>query len=277
MSGDNRSPGNGRRLKLSVEVMVTAMCAALYAAGSYATAYIPSPFGFGQFRPAVVIPAFFATIFGPLPAAVGAAIGTLIADSLKHGMLYVGSLVAAVPGNFIGFYLFGYIVRRFSWMRFIIASLATLIVGNAITAFSYVIVFKSIYLQALPFSPDTLFLISLGLTLYWFITMLPFVLLVTPLLIRAVAHAMPSIVPEGVHACCLMAEIPRKSFALAMVIPGLLMIIAGLATTFTPLGMITAGAAKLTSTLLIELMYYVGGIILVTMGLITTSTSRKYS
>jgi len=263
--------GAERRLRRSVEAIVTAMCAALYAAGSYATAYIPSPLGFGQFRPAVVIPAFFATIFGPMPAAVGAAIGTLLADSLKHGMLYMGSLVAAVPGNFIGFYLFGRIVRRFSWTRFILASLVTLTIGNAITAFSYVILFKAIYVQALPLSPGTLTLISLGLTIYWFITMLPFILLVTPLLIRAVAHAMPSIVPEDVYVSGLRSELPKKSFSLAMAIPGALMVTIGLATTFTPLGAITASAAKLTSTILIELMYYIGGITLIAIAIVTAT------
>ena len=88
----------------SVLTMATVMCAALYAVGSFVTAYIPSPWGFGQFRPAVVIPAFFAVLFGPMPAGIGAAIGTLIADSVKHGYLYHGSFLAAVPGNFIGFY-----------------------------------------------------------------------------------------------------------------------------------------------------------------------------
>jgi hypothetical protein len=83
------------------------MCAALYGVGSLATAYIPSPWGFGQFRPAVIVPAFFAVIYGPIPAGIGAALGTLIADSVKHGYLYPGSLIAAVPGNFLGFYLFG--------------------------------------------------------------------------------------------------------------------------------------------------------------------------
>jgi hypothetical protein len=53
-------------LPASLRAVLTALCAALYAVGAYATAYIPSPWGFGQFRPAVVIPAFFAVVFGPL-------------------------------------------------------------------------------------------------------------------------------------------------------------------------------------------------------------------
>jgi Na+/proline symporter len=88
-----------KRAKKSRSLMVisTALCAALYAIGAYATAYIQSPWGMGQFRPAVVIPAFFATIFGPWTGGVGAAIGTLICDSAKRSALHVGSLIAAVP------------------------------------------------------------------------------------------------------------------------------------------------------------------------------------
>ena len=257
-----------RKLRRSVEVVITAMCAALYAIGCYATAYIPSPLGFGQFRPAVVIPAFFATIFGPMPAAIGAAIGTLIADSFKHGTLYMGSLIAAVPGNFIGFYLFGYIVRRFSWTRFILASLLTLIIGNAITAFSYVILFKAIYVQALPFSLGMLTSISISLTLYWFITMLPFILLITPLLIRAAAYAMPSVIPEEVQASSLKSELPKRSFSLTMVISGASIVIIGLAMTFTPLGAAMASAAKLASIILMESICYIGGTALMVIGAI---------
>ena len=57
--------------KPTLLLTATIMCAALYAIGSYVTAYIPSPWGAGQFRPAVVIPSLFATIFGPLPAGIG--------------------------------------------------------------------------------------------------------------------------------------------------------------------------------------------------------------
>jgi uncharacterized membrane protein len=252
----------------SLLVVAASLCAALYALGCYATAYIPSPWGFGQFRPAVIIPSLFGAIFGPLPAAIGAAVGTLIADSIKHGTLYMGSLLAAVPGNFIGFYLFGYILKKkFNWTRFISASIITLIIGNAIIAFLYVFLFRAIYLQALEFSPDVLTFLSFGLTIYWFATMLPFILIVTPILIRAVALATPSIVPEEVRNNSLKTEFPKKSFSLAVVVPGLIMIIIGLATTYTPLGVFTASAGKLTSTLLIELMYYMGGSALILVGL----------
>lgn len=255
--------------KGSIVLTATAICAALYAVGCYATAYIPSPWGFGQFRPAVIIPALFGAIFGPIPSAIGAAVGTLIADSVKHGTLYMGSLMAAVPGNFVGFYIFGYILRKFNWTRYIMASVVTLIVGNAITAFLYVILYRTLYLQAFNFSIDILTFISFGLTLYWFITMLPFILLVTPLLIRAVASAVPTVTSDEIRSSGLQEEFPKTSFAIAMIVPGLIMLLIGLATTFTPLGNFTISAAKLSSTFLIELMYYLGGLVFIILGLLS--------
>jgi len=122
----------------SLIIVATAINAALYAVGSFATAYIPSPWGMGQFRPAVVIPAIFSIIFGPWAGGVGAALGTLIADSVKHGGIYPGSLLAAVPGNFLGFFLMGYALRRkFSWPRFITITNLALLVSNAVVAFLY--------------------------------------------------------------------------------------------------------------------------------------------
>jgi len=52
-------------------IVATAVSAALYAVGSLTTAYIPSPWGMGQFRPAVVIPSFFAVVFGPWAGGLG--------------------------------------------------------------------------------------------------------------------------------------------------------------------------------------------------------------
>ena len=89
------------------DIAAVTTCAVLYAVGSALTGYISSPWGRGQFRPAVVIPGVYAVIFGPLPAALGAALGTLVWDSAKHMQLYIPSLLGAAPGNFIGFYIFG--------------------------------------------------------------------------------------------------------------------------------------------------------------------------
>jgi len=243
------------------------MCAALYAIGSYTTAYIPSPWGFGQFRPAVVIPAFFAVIFGPLPAGIGAAIGTLIADSVKHGTLYFGSLFAAVPGNFFGFYLFGRICKRFSWGKFIVATNLTLSSANFMTAFLYVYVYKSLYLQAIKAGLTDILTLSLGLTVWWFVTMLPFVLVITPLLIKTISASMPSIVPEDVRNSTLKNDLPKIGFGLSLLIPGLILLSLGLLVTFTELGAIVLRANKLSGIDPLQILLYGSGVTLIPLGL----------
>ena len=45
-----------------------ATCAALYAVAIAVTAFVPTPWGVGQFRPAVVIPVIYALLGGPLVA-----------------------------------------------------------------------------------------------------------------------------------------------------------------------------------------------------------------
>ncbi|RLG07536.1 MAG: hypothetical protein DRN59_01085, partial [Thaumarchaeota archaeon] len=250
----------------SLEVVATAMCAALYAAASYLTAYIPSPLGFGQFRPAVVIPAFFAVVFGSMPAGLGAAIGTLICDSIKHGGLYMGSLIAAVPGNFIGFYIFGAICRRFSWRRFILATFITLTLANFIVAFLYIYVYKFLYLGAFEISFSNLMILTLALTIWWFATMLPFVLTITPLLIRATARVFPALVSESVRDSSLGREFPRLGFALLMIIPGIIFLMLGLLTSFTWFGAFLTSINKLPSADPIKVIFYGCGLGLMAIG-----------
>jgi len=244
----------------------------LYAILSYATAYIQSPWGSGQFRPAVVIPALFATVFGPMPGGIGAALGTLIADSVKHGQLYPGSFLAAVPANFIGFYLLGYIMKKkFSWERFILASQATLTIANLILAFLYVFLFKILYLGeakyvGMPLHVQIFF--SVGLTIWWYVTMLPFVLLVTPILIRAASSAFPTVVSEEIRRNSLRQELPETSFSLAMLVPGVIMLIIGLATSYTDLGLMTRSFFGELTSGLIQLMFYSSGVALSFLGVL---------
>jgi hypothetical protein len=245
----------------SLTAIAVAMCAALYAAGSFATAYIPSPWGFGQFRPAVVIPAFFAVEFGPIPAGVGAALGTLIADSFKHGYLYPGSLIAAVPGNFLGFYLFGHMLKkRFTWGRFIIASHITLTLANLVVAFLYVTFYKLLYLgQLLELTASALVLLIIGLTMWWFVTMLPFVLIVTPPLIRGASAAFPSLVREDVRLHSLQEELPERDFALSLIAPGVLMLLMAALVYYSGLGVFIEGYFGATVEQLITLMSVISG------------------
>lgn len=259
-------------IRPTIMVTVTLMNATLYAVLSFLTAYIPSPWGVGQFRPAVIIPAFFATIFGPMSGGVGAAMGTLIADSLKHGQIYAGSLLAAVPGNFIGFYIFGMIVKKkFSWGRFILASEITLTVANAIVAFLYVFLFKIFYLgdqKYVGMSLDISIFFSIGLTIWWFVTMLPFILFITPILIRLVASAFPSIVPYNIRSRSLENKFTKMKFCLAILVPGLIMLTIGLATSFTYLGTYINSFFGSTTFNLIQLMFYISGSFFSVLGLV---------
>jgi len=256
---------------LSLNIALTSICAGLYAVGSFITATIPSPWGAGQFRPAVFIPSLFAVLAGPFPAGIGAALGTLIADSVKYGRIYEGSLLAAVPGNFLGFYLFGYITKKFTWGRFVIAANLTLTLANFIVAVLYVTIFKIFYLadpKYLAFSSQALIVYIIGLTIWWFVTMLPFVLLVTPLLIRATSSAFPSLVPEDVRTNSLKNELPQRTFSLALLIPGIIMVLTGLIITLTPLRSQMITFFKEPTTILVEGMFYVSGVVLTVLGLL---------
>ncbi|MEM1575091.1 MAG: ECF transporter S component [Nitrososphaerota archaeon] len=218
----------------SLIISATAFCAALYASGSYLTAYISSPWGYGQFRPAIIIPAFFAIMFGPMPAGLGAAIGTFLCDSFKHGTFYIPSLVAAVPGNFIGFYLYGWLLKgKFNWKRFISSSIFTLIVANSIVAFLYVPTIN--FLFGLKLSINGIILLSISLIIWWFVTMLPFMLFLTPFLIKISVIALPNITPIDVRNASLSQEFPTKIFILSMLLPGIIMLFLGLSLYFTPL------------------------------------------
>lgn len=262
------------RQPYSLIIVATAINAALYAVGSFTTAYIPSPWGIGQFRPAVVIPGFFAVIFGPWAGGIGAALGTLIADSIKHGGLYPGSILAAVPGNFIGFFMLGYFLRKkFNWARFITATNVSLLVANAVVAFLYVFVYKTFYAQASAFTQatgDALIALSVGLTIFWFVTMLPFVLLLVPPIISVVTRAFPSIIPPEVRVNGIK-QVPKRLLGASMLAPGIIMILIGLTLTYAPLGgylstNFAASYLPITTLSLIQLLLYAGGFALSVLG-----------
>lgn len=222
---------------LTLQISISAICAALYAWGSYWTAYIVSPWGRGQFRPAVVIPQVFAIVFGGLPAGIGAAIGTFLVDSIKHGYPYIPSLIAAVPSNFMAFYIYGRMLEeKFSWNRFIIATYISLLIGNLFCAFLYV---PTVYfLGALPASLNWIDLsaFAIALTIWWFVTMLPFSLILTPILVKTLSYAFPSIVPSEVRLHSLSREPSLKSLSTTIVFSGLILVILGSTLMFTPLG-----------------------------------------
>jgi len=193
--------------------------AALYAVGAYATAYIQSPWGMGQFRPAVIVPSLFAVLFGPLVGGLSAALGTLVADSLKHMILYIPSLVAAVPSNFVAFYTFGKLLKgRFRWPRFIASSLLALAVGNGMCAALYMLYKAAIGAIPAQLVPG----LVVGLTVWWFSTMLPFQLLAVPPVLKALAKALPQLIPGDVRRECTEGVTPRRELALALSLTGAL-------------------------------------------------------
>lgn len=177
-----------------------AVCAALYAVVNGITAPIGTPWGVGQFRPGVVVPAIFSITSGTLVGAVGAGLGSLVGDMLFLVPLgqtnYLLAVAAGLPGNFVGFMLFGWIVNRYkSWSAFTVGSVVSLLVGNMIAA-------AGVMLLAFSSSTGDAFWMGLaGFTLFWEFTMLPFMILVLPVILR-VLYSNPSsrIWPNGVSS-----------------------------------------------------------------------------
>ncbi|RLE65966.1 MAG: hypothetical protein DRJ38_02830 [Thermoprotei archaeon] len=217
-------------MRKSLYVTVTAICAALYAVGSYATSCIESPWGIGQFRPAIVIPAFFAIVFGPWVGGIGAALGTFIQSIFRYGHPWL-TLVSGPPANFIAFFLLGYMLyKKFTWTRFIVSSIAVLIAANfacAVGVLAYFL-FTGVFPPNLPFMFYLGF--TVGLTLWWYITMLPFTLLLTPVLIKAASLIIPHFIPTHIVEASLKSEVPSKMFSGVLVLSGIGMVLVGLAT-----------------------------------------------
>jgi len=258
-------------------IALTALNAALYAITAYATAYIESPWGHGQFRPAIVIPALFATIFGPWVGGIGAAIGTLICDSFKHGTLYMPSLIAAVPANFLAFFLYGYILRkRFTWDRFVMASVLSLFIGNFVCAI-LLVWYYTLWIHLFTMNTISEFiLLSLGLTAWWFITMLPFQLLITPFLVKIVVRTIPSVVLNTLKIS-LGSPLPMKRLSLALLVPGLIMFLIGVLLVVHPsVGLMLTGGLKNAEMLasLIKVMFLITGLSAIIIGIIFLLTAK---
>jgi uncharacterized membrane protein len=117
----------------SLMVSATAFCAALYVSGSYLTAYIPTPW-IVQLRPAVVIPAIFAIIFGPLVGGLGAAIGTFIASIITYGTAIL-TIFSGTPANFACFYLLGKFSKPYNRRNFIVGTTIGFLIGSIIIGF----------------------------------------------------------------------------------------------------------------------------------------------
>jgi hypothetical protein len=181
-----------KQITLSAKVSVMAITAVLYAIARAATPVV-TPSGVGQLLVGTFVIAFFAVISDPLSVAIGAGLGTFIADSLVltslGGTNPALSLAAGVPANFVAALLLGYFVQRYrSWPAFvagvvIFISLGDLIAGVLVVALGPLAFPQLINGLVAKFGAAQL---SLGLTLYWNTTAIPAALIVTPPLIKAV-------------------------------------------------------------------------------------------
>ncbi|MFQ5999716.1 MAG: hypothetical protein ACE5J6_02955 [Candidatus Bathyarchaeia archaeon] len=127
---------------MPLQIAMTVINAALYAAVGIMTffgIFAPPPIGVVRFWPVVIIPAVFATLFGPWVGGIGAAIGIIWSDMFIHGNLLL-SVTVGVPANFLGFYLVGYVARKEISLRRLIPVLAIgalIIVGGVYSTMAY--------------------------------------------------------------------------------------------------------------------------------------------
>jgi len=175
------------------KVTLIAMTAAMYAVAKGLTAFIPTPFGVGQFLLFIFVPAFFAIVGDTLSAAIGAGIGTFLGDVVfltpLGGTNPALSLVSGVPANFFAFLLYGYLVKRFqSWPAFISSTVLCITLGNFIAGALVVAFAAQVFLPAFSTVIARYGVVSLvlGFTLFWTGTMVPTVVIAVPLLLRVV-------------------------------------------------------------------------------------------
>lgn len=181
--------------RISTKVAVIALTAVLFTVAKGITGYIPSPWGVGQLYVAAFVPMFMAVVADTLSVAIGAAMGSFIGDMIF--LLPTGStnpvlaLTAGVPANFIATLLFGAIVKRYrSWPSFITAAVGTLTLGNFIAAGVVGFVGPYIFAPLAGLTTQEMGLIALGLTAFWDTTSIPAVIIIVPLLVRAVRPVM---------------------------------------------------------------------------------------
>ncbi len=174
------------------KVTLIAMTAAMYAVAKGLTAFIPTPFGVGQFLLFIFVPAFFAIVGDTLSAATGAAIGTFLGDVIFLTPLGQTnpalSLVSGVPANFFAFLLFGYLVKKYqSWPAFISSTVLCITLGNFVAGALVVAFAAQVFLPAFAGVVAQYGVVSLvlGFTLFWTATMVPAVVIAVPLLLRA--------------------------------------------------------------------------------------------
>ncbi len=155
----------------TIEIAMIGVGAALYAiVGVLTNMGIVSPVvGVVKFWPAVIIPAIFALLFGPLVGGTSAAIGIFVSDMIQpgHGIALL-SLTVGCTSNFVGFYLIGFISRRkMKWTTILLSLIAGSAVLTAMTG--YLLLIELIDMEVLLLFLGVLFasvLIVIGLGLW---------------------------------------------------------------------------------------------------------------
>jgi uncharacterized membrane protein len=175
-------------------IILASVNAALYTAVGYLT-YAGIVVQGVRFWPAVVVPAVFSVLFGPIVGGVGAAIGIFISDMLSHGLPFL-SLSVGVTSNFAAFYILGYFMKEYTIKRYLIVSTVSLLIGSAIIGIG-VWGWSQFFTLPGADSVTPMPLIGALSTFAWtFISEIPFLLVLVPPIVEAVRKALPYIAQE---------------------------------------------------------------------------------
>jgi len=179
------------KLSKTFIIVLVAINASLYTVVGYMTYLGIVMFGV-RFWPAVVVPAVFSVLFGPIVGGVGAAIGIFICDMLSHGMPLL-SLSVGVTSNFIAFYILGHMTREYSLKRYMIAATFSLLVGSAIIGIG-VCAWSQFFLLPGAVEVYPMPMIAAWSTFLWtFISEIPFLLILVPPMVEAAKKIVPRV------------------------------------------------------------------------------------
>lgn len=180
-----------KELSKTFLIVLTAINASLYTIVGCLTYFGIVIFGV-RFWPAVVIPAVFSVLFGPLVGGVGAAIGIFLSDMLSHGMPLL-SLSVGVTSNFIAFYILGHATREYSLKKYILAAAFSLLVGSSIIGIG-VWAWSRFFLLPGAVEVSPMPIIAAWSTFAWtFVSEIPFLLILVPPIVEAARKTIPSL------------------------------------------------------------------------------------
>jgi uncharacterized membrane protein len=170
-------------------IMLSSINAALYTAVGYLT-YAGIIVQGVRFWPAVIVPAVFYVLFGPVVGGVGSAIGIFISEMLSHGLPFL-SLSVGVTSNFVAFYFLGYFMKEYSLRRYLVVATVSLLIGSVIIGVG---IWGWSQFFALPGTDmvSPMPLVGALTTFAWtFISEIPFLLILVPPIVEATKKALP--------------------------------------------------------------------------------------